>query len=341
MKLRHFFSRLTLWLRALPLPYADAMMAIALTSLTTTGMVLVAQQIGKVEPFELFVYDRLMQLRGDVPPDPRILVVGISEADIIERNVVTPEDKVIADAISIVQESNPLLVGLDLHRNTPNPPGRERLQQELQAENLIVIKKLAGESSAGVAPPADVSPERIGFNNLHIDPDGVVRLKLIIASNDEGTYFSFSLQLAVHYLAEQGIVPQGSAANSDHLQLGEAVFVPMRPRDGGYHHADAAGYQILLNYRGNQVAQQVSLSDVLNRRVDASQIAGKIVLIGSTAESLKDLFFTPYSTGETTSHKMPGVEIHAQMVSQVIDAALGDRPLFWFWPQWAEVTWMW
>lgn len=317
------------------------MVAIALTSLATTGLVFAAQQTGKVELFELFIYDRLMQLRGDASPDPRILIVGISETDILERNIVIPPDETIAEAISILQESQPQLIGLDLHRNTPNPPGWEQLLGELESNNIIVIQKLGIGGSVEIPPPRNVPDDRVGFNDLPIDQDGVVRRNLIIASDNNGVYFSFALQLAFAYLKDQNIIPQGSTENPDYLQLGEAVFVPIRPEDGGYHQADAGGYQILLNYRGEETIRQVSLSDVLDGRVDSSQISGKIVLIGSTAESLKDLFFTPYSTGETTSHKMPGVEIHAQMVSQFLDAALGDRPLFWFWPQWAELIWMW
>jgi len=342
VKLRHFYSRLTNQIKALPLPpYADAIVAIALTSLTTTGLTFAIQQIGKVEPFELFVYDRLMQLRGDAPLDPRILIVGIGEDDIFEQNIVIPPDQTIAEAISILQESNPQIIGLDLHRNTPNPPGWSLLLEELQADNIVVIKKLGGKDSTTIEPPEGVPPERVGFNNFPVDPDGVVRRNLMLASDQDGRYFSFSLLLAIEYLKTLDVVPKGSIKNPDLLQLGEAVFVPLRPGNGGYHQVDARGYQILFNYRGNQAIRQVSLSDVLNDRVDASQVEGQIVLIGSTAESLKDLFFTPYSTGESTSHKMSGVEIHAQMVSQFLDAAVGDRPLFWFWPQWGELAWLW
>lgn len=343
MKFRRFPFHLIRRLKTSPLPaYADALLAIAVTSLATTGFVLVAQHFGKIEPFELFIFDRMMQLREDAPPDSRLLIVGIDENDIVERNVVTPPDETIAEVIRILQRSNPRLIGLDLHRNTPNPPGWNTLLEQLNAENLFVIKKLGGQTSVGIASPQNVPPERVGFNNLPIDQDGVVRRNLMIASDDSGSYYSFALQLAIEYLQDHNITPIGSTVNSNYLKLGEAVFIPMNSGDGGYHQADAGGYQVLLNYRTRErIAETVSLSDVLEQRVDPAQIEGRIVLIGSTAESLKDLFFTPYSMGQSTNHKMAGVEIHAQMVSQFLDAALGDRPLFWFWPQWAETLWMW
>lgn len=37
---------------------------------------------------------------------------------------------------------------------------------------------------------------------------------------------------------------------------------------------------------------------------------------------------------------MPGVLVHAQMVSQILDAVLGQRDLFIFWEQWGEFLWI-
>ena len=38
---------------------------------------------------------------------------------------------------------------------------------------------------------------------------------------------------------------------------------------------------------------------------------------------------------------MPGVFIHAQIVSQILRAVEDGRPLLWYWPQWVEVLWVW
>ena len=35
------------------------------------------------------------------------------------------------------------------------------------------------------------------------------------------------------------------------------------------------------------------------------------------------------------------VLIHTQMVSQILSAVLDGRPLFWYWPQWLEMLWIW
>lgn len=38
---------------------------------------------------------------------------------------------------------------------------------------------------------------------------------------------------------------------------------------------------------------------------------------------------------------MPGIVAHAQVVSQILSAVLDKRPMFWFWPEWAEILWIW
>jgi diguanylate cyclase (GGDEF)-like protein len=37
---------------------------------------------------------------------------------------------------------------------------------------------------------------------------------------------------------------------------------------------------------------------------------------------------------------MPGVLVHAQIVSQVLSSVLEDKPLFWYWPEGVEITWI-
>jgi hypothetical protein len=144
---------------------------------------------------------------------------------------------------------------------------------------------------------------------------------------------SFGFQLALQYL---NIQPTFSAKG---MQVGKTLFKRLEADSGGYQNIDPGGFQILLNYRSqNNVAQQVSISDVLGDRIKPSWVKNRIILIGSTAPSSQDIRNTPYSNGKRDdSGKMPGVTIYAHMVSQILDAASGKRPLFWFLPEWGEI----
>jgi diguanylate cyclase (GGDEF)-like protein len=65
----------------------------------------------------------------------------------------------------------------------------------------------------------------------------------------------------------------------------------------------------------------------------------RIVLIGSTAPSLNDLFTSPYAGERDKSQYLAGVFIHANLTSQILSAALDGRklikvvsePLEWLW----------
>ncbi|HBY76998.1 MAG TPA: sensor protein Chase2, partial [Cyanobacteria bacterium UBA11148] len=100
-----------------------------------------------------------------------------------------------------------------------------------------------------------------------------------------------------------------------------------------------------LNYRSYrsplEIAPTVTLADVLNGKVKPDQVKDRIVLIGVTAPSAHDYLPTPYSPQQGFYQEMPGVIIHAQMVSQILSAVKDGRPLLSVWPFWGESLWIW
>ena len=69
-------------------------------------------------------------------------------------------------------------------------------------------------------------------------------------------------------------------------------------------------------------------------------IEQKIVIIGVVApiSNPTDYFSTPYSNGALSP--MSGVNIQAQMTSQIISAVLDKRALLWTWYQPGEILWV-
>jgi len=312
---------------------------IGLASLIATGAATSVRYLGWLQPLELLAYDRMVQLSPPVAPDPRILVVGITEADIQAQKRFPLSDAVVATTIQRLQTYKPKAIGLDLFRDIPQVPGREQLLDALKAPNTIVITNLGTPITP--APPG-VPPERVGFNDVPLDADGVVRRNLIFADLPDfsDSFQSFAFRLATLYLAKQGIPLKPSASDPNIAQLGQATLVPLNPDSGGYHNLDDRGYQIMLQYRGRDTIQQVSLSDVLNGNLKPEQVKDRIILIGTTAANAKDLFPTPYSPLETNTPQMSGVLIHAHMVSQLLSLAKGEKTLLWYWTPAIEIVWI-
>ncbi|MGE5658672.1 MAG: EAL domain-containing protein [Actinomycetota bacterium] len=312
-----------------------------LASAALVTSLLCMRQLGGLQALELATFDQLVRLQTDRGPDPRLLIVAITEEDIQAQQRWPLPDRVIAQTLAALQKHQPKAIGLDLYRDLPKEPGYQQLVTQLQAPNVIAITKIHDSESAGVPPPPSVPPERIGFNDFIIDADGVIRRNLMLISQPDGlTFYSFSLKLALLYLKERYQL-QNSPSNPNLISWGKATFVPLEDHEGGYVNLDAQGYQILLDYRSpRRVARQVTLTQVLQGNLNPYWVKDKIVLIGTTAASSRDLFLTPYSPLERQNAKMPGVLVHAQMLSQLLSAVLEGRSLFWFWPEWLEILWI-
>lgn len=318
-----------------------APLAIVLASTAATGALLGVRHLGGLQSLELAAYDQMVRLRPDAGPDDRLLIVAITEDDLKAQRRWPLSDQTVATLLQRLQTHRPTAIGLDLYRDLPQEPGTKALAQQLRSPNVITITKLNDTQGVGIAPPPNVLPEQIGFNDVATDPDGVPRRNLMFADTGGDTLYSFSLRLALAYLKTRKIEAVPGVQNSNHLRLGQTEFMPWEPTSGPYQSLDSRGYQILLNYRARRnLARQVTLTQVLNGEIDPGWVNNKVVLIGTTAPSIKDIFLTPYSPDEAETPWMAGVEIHAQMVSQILTAALDNQPLFWFWPDWVEIIWI-
>ena len=327
---------------------------VVMSTLATGVVILGLRTLGALQGLELGVYDKMLRWRPTLPPDDRILVVGISESDIQARQEWPIEDSTLAELLEVLIEAEPQAIGLDMFRDLPIGTGQAELLSVLQSSDLIFpVCKISSADNPGVPPPTDTVETQVGFSDLVVDSGGILRRNLLIAAppaeaeavdthlcnSPDNQLFSLGLQLALRYLAAEGINPELTL--NQELRLGQTVLPRLTPNLGGYRNVDANGYQILLNYRAAQAAvPQVSLTDVLSGQVEPAQIRDRIVLIGATTPEAKDEFYTPFSGGLRDSQKMPGVVVHAQSVSQILSAVLDDRPLFWSWSPPIEALWI-
>jgi CHASE2 domain-containing sensor protein len=194
----------------------------------------------------------------------------------------------------------------------------------------------------GIKPPPEVAPDALGFSDIVIDADNVVRRHLLALTPPPSSPctapYSLNVQLALRYLYAQGIKLQFTPDGA--WQLSKLTFKPMEAHTGGYQGTDALGHQILLNYRSlsqlEAIAPRITLQQALSGKLQPNAVKDRIVIIGTTAESFRDYSFTPYKQQE-----IAGVFLQAHMVSQLLSAALDDRLLLWTWYLWGEVIWVW
>jgi CHASE2 domain-containing sensor protein len=311
---------------------------VLLSSLLAMASVTGLKLLKALEPAELFTFDQLVRSLPDKDLDPRITIVGITEEDIQQYGWPLP-DRDLARMLDILQRHNPSVIGLDLYRSTSRPPGKTELEAELEAENLIAIMNVGSSREEGdVPPPPTVPRERIGFNDLPTDSDGIIRRNLIFVGGAEQGYYSFALRVLMKHL---NIAPENFSRDDHALYLNDVTIPVLNKGTGGYQAVDSSGYQILINYRSRRVpAEQLSISQVLSGRFNPNQIAGNIIMVGTTAPSLKDHFYTPFSSNQDQEFTMPGVVIHAQMLSQMLDVMAYQNALYRALPPWLEALWL-
>ncbi|MGF1568526.1 MAG: putative bifunctional diguanylate cyclase/phosphodiesterase [Nodosilinea sp.] len=312
---------------------------VLLSSVVGSALVTSLKYFQVLEPAELFLFDQIVRVQPDQLPDPRLTIVGITEADLRQYGWPLPDD-LLADLLAQIQTHQPQVVGLDLYRSTLRPPGSAALIEQLAADNLIAIQNVGNTPGTGeVPPPPTVEPERVGFNDFPTDSDGIIRRNLMFVRGAEQDFYSFGLRIALAY---GGRSPTTLGADQDYLYLGGQPLRALAEQSGGYQRVDSRGYQILLRYRSRQFpARQLSLSQILSGQFESAWLTNAIVMVGTTAPSLKDRFYTPFSFNQDQDLTMPGVVIHAQMVSQLLDVIAGQPALYRFLPTWAESLWLW
>ncbi len=198
---------------------------------------------------------------------------------------------------------------------------------------LPVINDLSGRqldlpraySYGGDIPLLQNAASGAGFATVDLDADGVLRRVPMLYRYDGRIYPSLALEVARIYLGARFVqisvhrLWRGSDG-IDRLIVG-GHMVPT-DKDG----------RALVPYLGPWKSfPYISAADVVEDHISNRQIAGKIVLVGATATGLFDLRSTPVSS------QYPGVEVHANIISGILDKKLGahDARRFYQIPTWA------
>ena len=164
-------------------------------------------------------------------------------------------------------------------------------------------------AAAGGPPPPDIYSLP--------SPDGVTRSVPMFIQVGEGFFEAMSLAVLRIYLGnapinlETTIVDPGGAPQGwiRFVRVGDAVRIPLDERMAA-----------LIPYRNQGGFRYVSATDVMRGTLGADELRDRIVLVGTSARGLVDVRATP------TREDLPGVEIHASLISGALDNAMKSRP---------------
>ena len=303
-------------------------------SVAVTGLVMGVRYLGILQSWELAAFDGMMRSLAVETPDSRIFIIAVDENDRQYQDAQNMQrrDSLADEALTQLWQKlaphKPRVIGLDIFR----PRAFEsKLAATVQSQPFIAICAGESEKEPAISPPPGTPLDRIGFAEMPTDPDFRIRRHLLTMDADRtcNTTESFGLRVAERYLNQK-------------IDLNKIGAKKLELDAGGYQlpKQEAFGYQIMLKYRRAKFEQK-NLREILNNSLDnqlSALVRDRIILIGAVNEN--DLHFTPYSTG-FWPERMPGVEIHAHKISQIVSAVLDRRGLISWWPEWAEWLWVW
>jgi len=261
---------------------------------TLAALIFAAYQLGLLAKIELHTLDLRFQMRGTVAPQAPIVVVSIDQDSFDELNLPWPWPRDLhATLIRKLTSSQAKVIGLDILFTEPKADPDE--DQELaaavkQAGNVILASELTevasdfGPKLTMNLPIPLIRDDALGYGpvNLVTDEDGLVRSARPALSFQDRVYPSFA------YLIYQAALPSTRKLDQD---------VELEPR--------------LINFRGPpRTYTTVPYYRILRDEIDPAVFRDKIVLVGSFAPSLHDVFGTPFSAIQP----MAGVEIQANLI---------------------------
>src|ERR1700709_379363 len=157
-------------------------------------------------------------------------------------------------------------------------------------------------------PVLEAAASGRGLLTINTERDGIVRRVPVIMQSQGVTMPSLSFEMLR--------VATGS----------DTIFI--KSTDAGIASVAVKGFSVPTDHNGQlwvhfapyDPSIYVSARDVLEGKVDADTVAGRLVLIGTSAAGLLDVKTTPISP------VMPGVEIHAQVLESALTGALLSQP---------------
>jgi adenylate cyclase len=196
---------------------------------------------------------------------------------------------------------------------TPYPQSLGLLPQPVlrnQQKNALQLLPVKGYG-ANLAE-LQQSAASAGYFNMRADFDGVTRRMPMVSLYQDALYPSLSLATL-------------QAAMQTHLQIKNINEPPFGTRhvvlaaDDMLIPVDKQG-AVLVPYRAYPGYTYLSAADVMAGRAPVDLLENAIALVGTTAPGLLDLRVTP------VAQNYPGVEIHANLISGILDGTLRYQP---------------
>ena len=276
-------------------PWPRTLVADLVTNLTRLGAVAIAFDIMFAEP------DRLN------PAAAAETLRNLDDETRAKLRALPSNDDILAQAL----RQSPVVLG-----ETGLPYVVTELDKELPVTGLAMLGEdpqrfmLKFPGLLRSTPVLEAAASGRGLLTIRTERDGIVRRVPVIMQAQGVTMPSLSFEMLRVATGSDTIFIKSTDAGIASVAV-KGIAVP----------TDHNG-QLWVHFAAYDPSIYVSALDVLEGRVDADTVAGRLVLIGTSAAGLLDVKTTPISP------VMPGVEIHAQILEAALTGGLLSQPLW-------------
>ncbi len=245
---------------------------------------------GALQAWDLRFSDSLYR---EKTPSDSIIIIAIDDKSLQEIGRFPWPRTVFAKAIENLGQSKVIGIDVSFFEKSENPIDDLRFAQAIKNHGRVVLASEYSEfdfSEEGFIGTEKIEPIEIlgglaGHVNLFTSADGITREfpPFIQGTENIGDSEHFAIKVSELFLGE----------NID---------------------AQSMENKMLINfYGGPESFRYISFSDVYSNRISPEEFEGKIILIGSTAQDLRDIALVPVS-----NRPMPGVEINANIIQTIL-----------------------
>ena len=168
--------------------------------------------------------------------------------------------------------------------------------------------------------PLDEAATGVGVISFPPGRDGIVREIPLISRYDNKLYPALSLELLRVAQGASTYVIRSTGAHGEQ-DTGSPGMVAVK--DGDYEVPTGPEGKMWVYYARRPAAPVVPVLRLMSPEPDPAvvdMVAGRIVLIGTSAIGLRDLVSTPLASG------LPGVLVHAEIIDQIVGGTFLSRP---------------
>ena len=301
--------------------------------------------------------DFLFDIRGELPKNDKIVIIDIDENALSKYGQWPWSRSVVSDMLLKLRDAEAGIIGLDIvfaERDKTSPhsiasqigvdastlDNYDKVLAKTLTETPTVggyvfkFDEVVGEKSPlipavfiqkglkdnshflhpnGIVLNIDILQESFyssGFFNNIPDEDGMIRRVPLLLRYQDMVFPSLALEMLRIYSNISKVEVSGDEIGVHKITFGD-FSIP----------TDHAG-RFIINFRGpNKHFNYISAADILSGNFNHSDIAGKFVLVGTSAVGLVDLRATPLDRA------IPGVEVHANVLDNILQKDFISEPL--------------